>query len=270
MSLNSLKTPSLVLDIERVRQNAARMSDVTKRNNVRLRPHIKTHKCIEVARIQTAGCDGAITVSTLAEAKAFAKHGFTRLQGINLDDLHNAGELSSAFDFVYLTGGNPIVFRDNSLRVGLSSRLRAFLNRGGVIIGASGGAMLLTRNVALFKLEGGTFSDAVASHDALTATGLLDYEMLPHANRFGVAVIEQLGEYARRVACDVITLNDGAAMIHTTPQAVRNMRHRGQAPEGFRRGRVVLFPRAEVDKWLAAQLDSDRLAARARAFADVA
>jgi D-serine deaminase-like pyridoxal phosphate-dependent protein len=29
-----------------------------------------------VARIQTAGHDGAITVSTLAEARAFAKHGF--------------------------------------------------------------------------------------------------------------------------------------------------------------------------------------------------
>jgi D-serine deaminase-like pyridoxal phosphate-dependent protein len=71
-----LKTPSLIADIERVRQNAARMSDVAKRNNVRLRPHIKTHKCIEVARIQTASHDGAITVSTLAEVRAFAKHGF--------------------------------------------------------------------------------------------------------------------------------------------------------------------------------------------------
>jgi D-serine deaminase-like pyridoxal phosphate-dependent protein len=76
MSLNSLKTPCLVLDIERVRQNATRMSDVATRNNVRLRPHIKTHKCIEVAKIQTNGHDGAITVSTLAEARAFSKHGF--------------------------------------------------------------------------------------------------------------------------------------------------------------------------------------------------
>src|SRR3954447_775334 len=53
------------------------MTEVAKRNNVRLRPHIKTHKCIEVARIQTEGHDGAITVSTLAEARAFAKNGFT-------------------------------------------------------------------------------------------------------------------------------------------------------------------------------------------------
>src|SRR6188768_1077288 len=77
MQIEDLTTPSLLLDVERVRTNARRVSDVAKRNNVRLRPHIKTHKCIEVARIQTDGHDGAITVSTLAEARAFAKHGFS-------------------------------------------------------------------------------------------------------------------------------------------------------------------------------------------------
>ena len=76
MNINSIKTPGLLLDIARVRKNADRISAIAKRNNVRLRPHIKTHKCIEVAKIQTAGHDGAITVSTLAEARAFAKHGF--------------------------------------------------------------------------------------------------------------------------------------------------------------------------------------------------
>jgi D-serine deaminase-like pyridoxal phosphate-dependent protein len=74
--MRGLKTPSLLLDLSRVERNAKRMTDVAHRNNVRLRPHIKTHKCIEVARIQTKGHDGAITVSTLAEARAFAKHGF--------------------------------------------------------------------------------------------------------------------------------------------------------------------------------------------------
>src|SRR4030095_6045114 len=66
-----------LLDLDRVKRNAERMTDIARRNNVRLRPHIKTHKCIEVARIQTKGHDGAITVSTLAEARAFAAHGFT-------------------------------------------------------------------------------------------------------------------------------------------------------------------------------------------------
>jgi len=77
MKFQTVKTPSLLLDIDRVRKNAARISDIAKRNGVRLRPHIKTHKCIEVGRLQTAGHDGAITVSTLAEAKAFAENGFS-------------------------------------------------------------------------------------------------------------------------------------------------------------------------------------------------
>ena len=77
MDIRSIKTPGLLLDIERVRTNAERISSIAKRNNVRLRPHVKTHKCIEVAKIQTAGHDGAITVSTLAEAKVFSQHGFS-------------------------------------------------------------------------------------------------------------------------------------------------------------------------------------------------
>jgi D-serine deaminase-like pyridoxal phosphate-dependent protein len=77
MHIQTTKTPSLLLDVERVRLNAERITEVAIRNGVRLRPHIKTHKCIEVARIQTAGHDGAITVSTLAEARAFSKHGFS-------------------------------------------------------------------------------------------------------------------------------------------------------------------------------------------------
>ena len=71
-----LGTPSLILDIERVRRNAKSMAARAARLGVRLRPHIKTHKCIEVGRIQTAAHNGAITVSTLAEAHAFYANGF--------------------------------------------------------------------------------------------------------------------------------------------------------------------------------------------------
>jgi D-serine deaminase-like pyridoxal phosphate-dependent protein len=75
-NLQSLKTPSLVLDLERVRNNAARVGEIARRNGVKLRPHIKTHKCVEVGQIQTAGQSGAVTTSTLAEVWAFAGHGF--------------------------------------------------------------------------------------------------------------------------------------------------------------------------------------------------
>src|ERR1044071_306927 len=76
MNLHNIKTPSLVLDAERVRRNAERMSSRMASLGVSLRPHVKTHKCPEVARIQTEGHAGGVTVSTLAEARAFAAHGF--------------------------------------------------------------------------------------------------------------------------------------------------------------------------------------------------
>ena len=77
MELQTLKTPSLILDVERVRRNAAQMAERIKSFGASLRPHVKTHKCVEVARLQTADHSGGITVSTLAEARAFAAHGFT-------------------------------------------------------------------------------------------------------------------------------------------------------------------------------------------------
>jgi D-serine deaminase-like pyridoxal phosphate-dependent protein len=79
MKLETLKTPGLVLDIGKVKRNAAEMSRRIKQFGADLRPHIKTHKCIEVARIQTAGHSGAVTVSTLAEARAFAANGFSKI-----------------------------------------------------------------------------------------------------------------------------------------------------------------------------------------------
>ncbi len=44
---------------------------------VELRPHAKTHKCVEVAERQVAAGAVGLTVSTLYEAQAFADHGFT-------------------------------------------------------------------------------------------------------------------------------------------------------------------------------------------------
>ncbi|MCA1608804.1 MAG: alanine racemase, partial [Acidobacteria bacterium] len=66
-----------MLDVDRVRRNADRVDNIAHRNSVRLRPHAKTHKCAEVARIQTKGHEGALTVSTLAEARGLMAHGYS-------------------------------------------------------------------------------------------------------------------------------------------------------------------------------------------------
>ncbi len=79
MTLDRLPTPCALVDLNRLERNAAAMSQRARRLGVRLRPHCKTHKCVEAARIQTRDAHGGITVSTLAEARAFADASFVDL-----------------------------------------------------------------------------------------------------------------------------------------------------------------------------------------------
>lgn len=74
--LADLPTPCLVLDRGKLQRNLDAMARAVARNGVALRPHLKTAKSAEVARLATAGQAGGITVSTLAEAEYFARHGF--------------------------------------------------------------------------------------------------------------------------------------------------------------------------------------------------
>jgi D-serine deaminase-like pyridoxal phosphate-dependent protein len=54
MNLFDLDTPALVLDLDKVEANINEMADATREAGVRLRPHTKTHKIPELARMQLA------------------------------------------------------------------------------------------------------------------------------------------------------------------------------------------------------------------------
>ncbi|GIW52384.1 MAG: alanine racemase [Gemmatimonadales bacterium] len=76
MKLDDIPTPALLLDLDRAERNIAAMAERGRRLGVGLRPHIKTHKCLELAELQRAAGASGITVSTLYEAAVFARHGF--------------------------------------------------------------------------------------------------------------------------------------------------------------------------------------------------
>ncbi len=95
MLLENLKTPSLILDVDRMTRNAERMTVRAKTLNVNLRPHVKTHKCVEIARIQMKGNASGIMVSTLAEARYFLQNGFTDITyGVPIE----AGKFAEAIE----------------------------------------------------------------------------------------------------------------------------------------------------------------------------
>jgi D-serine deaminase-like pyridoxal phosphate-dependent protein len=74
--LREVDTPALVVDRLKVERNCAALRARLERLGVRLRPHVKTAKCEEVARLAHGGKPGPITVSTLREAEWFFERGF--------------------------------------------------------------------------------------------------------------------------------------------------------------------------------------------------
>lgn len=72
-------TPALLLDLDVLRENLARMADRCRSLGIALRPHFKTPKCVEVARLQRDLGACGFTVSTLEEARVLLDHGFDDL-----------------------------------------------------------------------------------------------------------------------------------------------------------------------------------------------
>ena len=94
--LGDLQTPCLVLDRGKLAHNIAAMARAVARHGVALRPHMKTAKSAEVARLAVAGQQGGITVSTLAEVEYFAAAGFRDILyavGITASKLDRAAAL---------------------------------------------------------------------------------------------------------------------------------------------------------------------------------
>lgn len=78
-ALTALPTPFAVVDLPRLERNVAAMADRTAELGIALRPHAKTHKSVEVARLQVAAGAAGLTVATVGEAVAFAEAGFDDL-----------------------------------------------------------------------------------------------------------------------------------------------------------------------------------------------
>src|SRR4051812_20535594 len=70
-----IDTPALVIDLDAMKRNIARMAEFARKHDVRWRPHAKMHKSAELARMMIdAGATGCCVQKT-AEAEAMAAGG---------------------------------------------------------------------------------------------------------------------------------------------------------------------------------------------------
>jgi D-serine deaminase-like pyridoxal phosphate-dependent protein len=80
VTLNDLATPAVIVDRQRALRNIDRMQDAANSRGIRLRPHAKTHKSLEVARWQIDRGAIGICCAKLGEAEVFAAAGFTDIR----------------------------------------------------------------------------------------------------------------------------------------------------------------------------------------------
>jgi D-serine deaminase-like pyridoxal phosphate-dependent protein len=78
-TLATLATPAVLLDRTRLAANIREMQDLCDRHGVELRPHIKTHKMVAVARQQLAAGARGLTCAKLGEAEAMLPSGVRSL-----------------------------------------------------------------------------------------------------------------------------------------------------------------------------------------------
>ena len=91
-----LETPALLLHRDVVLRNVTRMAERGRQLGVRLRPHAKTHKCVELGRLQLEHGAQGLTVATLVEARELAHAGLTDLTwAFPLDPTHLGAHAAS-------------------------------------------------------------------------------------------------------------------------------------------------------------------------------
>lgn len=81
-----IDTPALLIFEARLERNIRKMQEAANRHGKRLRPHIKTHKSVDIARMQMQAGASGLTVAKLGEAEVLA--------AASIDDLFIANQIT--------------------------------------------------------------------------------------------------------------------------------------------------------------------------------
>ncbi len=73
--VHNIDTPALVVDLDAMNRNLARMAEFAKKHGLRWRPHAKLHKSVQLAKLQLAAGAVGICVQKTAEAEIMVAGG---------------------------------------------------------------------------------------------------------------------------------------------------------------------------------------------------
>ena len=138
-------TPEVVIDLEKVRANITRIAAMAAEAGVALRPHTKTHKLPEIARLQVEAGAVGVQVAKLGEAEVMAGGGIEDIlvgypivgeQKLRrLCDLAERANISTTVDSFEVAEGVAAVARARGLTIPVLIELDTGMHRLGVLPG---------------------------------------------------------------------------------------------------------------------------------------
>lgn len=113
MTKDILPTPCMVVDIDMFQANIKHMADTAKANGINVRPHVKVHKSVDIAKQQIAHGAIGLTTATIAEAELFSGAGIKGVlwtkQPASINNIQRAVALSKRDPTFMFVADDPLV-----------------------------------------------------------------------------------------------------------------------------------------------------------------
>lgn len=125
--MNKISEPTLLLDPDICKSNIRRMADKARKNELKFKPHMKTHQSAEVGRWMSDAGVVAITVSSVKMAEYFANHGWEDITiafPCNLRLIDKIGKLAESISLTLLVNRISTAER---LEKELANKVKAYI-----------------------------------------------------------------------------------------------------------------------------------------------
>lgn len=128
-----------------------------------------------------------------------------------LDDHWEPGRLRQllACDAIHLSGGNTYYFLAWLRKRNMIPVLKEYVAGGGVLVGVSAGAILMTPDITTSSLCG---DELIPGETDFSGLGLVDFAFVPHYG-YGGFTLEDVRKYARKKQTVVYAARDTGAII---------------------------------------------------------
>lgn len=140
----------------------------------------------------------------------FNKLGIHNILRFDLDETYNKLLEEELFkcDIIQLPGGNTYYFLDILKKRNLIGKLQDYSKSGGIILGVSAGALITSPTIG--SAQFGDENDVGLTD--LSALGLVDFEMMPHWNKWS-DYLNDLQEYSAKNDIIIYTVSDGEGIV---------------------------------------------------------